>query len=153
MKLSKAEASVETRSAVRDVVEFRGHPMVRASHPTTIEVTTEEYLTENGDCIIGVRASKGCAGLTDEVRDALRRMDSEVTVTIVVDGLRHVVRAEGDPGLELSDPHEMVVRKSGFVSVRTLAVRADSSSRSIPREMVRLLKNPSTRGRLEIEVR
>ena len=151
--MSEVETTAEEKKTVRDVVEFRGHPMVRATHPTTIEVTTEDYLTESGDCIIGVGASKGCAGLNDEIRGAIRREAAEVTITIVVGGLRHLVRAEGGPDLELSDPHEIVVRKSGFVSGRTLAVRSDSGSRNIPREMVRMLKSTVTKGRLEIEVR
>ena len=32
----------------------RGHPLVRGTHPTTFEVTTEGHLTRQGDCIIGV---------------------------------------------------------------------------------------------------
>lgn len=146
------EAATERRHSAVDVVEFRGHPMVRSTHPTTIEVTTEEYLTENGDCIIGVGASKGCAGLSTAVREGLRRLDSRVTVRILVQGLAFEVRAAGDPRLSLSDPHDMVIRRSDFVSERTLAVRADASARSIPRGMVRLLKNPAVRGRMEIEV-
>lgn len=145
-------ADSEVRGVTRDVVEFRGHRMVRATHPTTIEVTTEDYLTEDGDCIIGVGASKGCAGIATDVRERLRE-GSRATFRIVVEGLSFAVNASGDPRLELSDPHEMVIRKSDFVSGRTLAVRADAASRSIPREIIRLLKNPAARGRLEIEVK
>ena len=153
MRVSGVRRSASERKLVAtDVVEFRGHAMVRASHPTTIEVTTEEYLTENGDCIVGVGASKGCAGLDAATKEAVRRQGAKVTLRLVVGDLAFEVRAEGDPRLGLSDPHDIVVRKSDFVSDRTLAVRADSASRSIPREMVRLLKNPATRGRLEIEV-
>lgn len=136
----------------RDVVEFRGHRMVRSTHPTTIELTTEEYLTEDGDCIIGVGASKGCAGLSDAVREAIRRQGSKVTARIMVQDRSFEVKASGDPRLQLSDPHEIVLRRSDFVSGRTLALHADAAARSIPREMVSLLKNPATRGRLEIEV-
>ena len=145
-------AGIGVGRVASDAVEFRGHPMVRASHPTTIEVTTEDYLTESGDCIIGVGGSKGCAGLSVEVKVGLKKRGSWVRVTFVVGGKQFVVRASGDPRLELTDPHDMVIRKSDFVNGRTLAVRADSSSRAIPREMVRLLKNPATMGRMEIEV-
>jgi hypothetical protein len=141
----------QRRRAV-DAVAFRGHPMVTSRHPTTIEVTTEEHLTLNGDCIIGVGASKGCAQLTDEVKEGLRKKGSKVTLRILVGGLAFRVNARGDPRLDLSHPHDMVIRKSEFVSDRTLAVGADASARSIPRDMVRLLKDPSTTGRLEIEV-
>jgi uncharacterized protein len=150
--MSGASRVVEGKALTREVVEFRGHPMVRSSHPTTIEITTEEYLTENGDCIIGVGAHKGCAGLSSAVKERLRIEGSRVTLKVAVDGLSFVIRAQGDPRLTLTDPHEMVVRKSDYVSGRTLAVRADASSRDVPREIVRLLKNPATTGTLEIEV-
>ena len=136
----------------KDTVTFRGHAMVRSAHPTTIEVTTEEYLTENGDCIVGVGASKGCQGLDEAVKEGLRRAGSRVTIRLSAGGETFVVNARGDPRLELSHPHDMVIRKSDFVSERTLAVGADRSARDIPREMVRLLKDPKTTGMLEIEV-
>jgi len=62
------------------------------------------------------------------------------------------VRAEGDPRLELSHPKDIVIRRSDFVSDRTLAVHADAAAKDVPREMVRLLRDPCTLGRLEIEV-
>jgi len=62
------------------------------------------------------------------------------------------VKAEGDPRLELSHPHDIVVRRSDFTSDRTLAVHADGAAKNIPRDMVRLLRNPETVGRIEIEV-
>ena len=140
------------KRAVRDVVSFRGHPLVRSAHPTTIEITTEDHLTERGDCIIGVGASKGCAGLDGRVKDALKSDKAMVTLTIVVGGNSFVVKAGGDPRLELSHPGEMVIRKSEFVSGRTLAVRASAASKDIPRGMVHLLRNPATTGTLVIEV-
>jgi hypothetical protein len=126
--------------------------MVRSSHPTTIEITTEEYLTENGDCIIGVGASKGCAQLAEGVKEGLKRKDSRVAVRIVVGEHGFTVWAKGDPRLQLSHPHDIVIRKSDFISDRTLAVHADAAARNIPREMFRLFKDPGTVGRLEIEV-
>jgi uncharacterized protein len=152
--LSDAQrTAIEGKTAAMEAVEFRGHPMVRSTHPTTIEITTEDYLTENGDCIIGVGASKGCAGLGSEVKEQLRKPGSLVTFRIVAGPAMFEVRAAGDPRLTLSDPHEMVIRKSNFISDRTVAVNADAASRNIPRNLVRLLKNPATEGRLEIEVR
>jgi uncharacterized protein len=149
--MSESQQTVPKGEA-RDAVEFRGHPMMRSSHPTTIELTTDEYLTEEGDCIIGVGAAKGCEGLRTEVKEAIRNPESRVTLRIVVEAYSFTVKAYGDPRLTLSDPHDMVIRKSDFASPRTLAIRADGASRDIPRDMVRLLKNPATKGRLEIEV-
>lgn len=126
--------------------------MVRSTHPTTIEITTEEYLTENGDCIIGVGAAKGCAELDESIKEGLRKMDTPVTLRILAGDQTFQVNARGDPRLGLSHPHDMVIRKSDFISERTLAVHADSAAIGIPRRMVRLLRDPKTVGRLEIEV-
>ncbi len=126
--------------------------MVRSLHPTTIEVTTEEFLTENGDCIVGVGAAKGCAGLDARVQEALRRRGSMVTIRLVVGTFSFSIRASGDPRLRLSHEHDVVIRRSDFISDRTLAIRADAASKDIPRDMVNLLRNPRTVGRLEIEV-
>ncbi|MDE1853072.1 MAG: DUF371 domain-containing protein [Thaumarchaeota archaeon] len=144
--------AVSEGEVLKETVRFRGHRMVRSTHPTTIEVTTEEYLTENGDCIIGVGASKGCAQLDQRVKERLRLASARVKMRIIVGGHTFEMNARGDPRLKLSHPHDIVIRKSDFVSDRTLAIKADASSRDLPREMVGLLKNPETAGRLEIEV-
>jgi hypothetical protein len=143
--LSKAEVA-------KDVVEFKGHPLVSSMHPTTIEVTTEEHLTEKGDCIIGVGASKGCLQLSEEVKEGLRCKDSRVTISIIVGRHLFRVNAGGDPRLRLTHPHDMVIRRSDFISDRTLAVHADAAARNIPREIVRLLRDSATTGRMEIEI-
>jgi len=140
------------REVLLESVNFRGHPLVRSLHPTTIEVTTEEFLTENGDCIVGVGAAKGCAGLDARVKEALRRKGSMVTLRILVGPLSFSISASGDPRLQLSHEHDMVIRRSDFISDRTLAIRADAAAKDIPAEMVNLLRNPRTVGSLEIEV-
>ena len=134
------------------VVTFRGHPMVRSTHPTTIEVTTEDHLTPRGDCIVGVGASSGCAQLGLELKEGLRREGSRVTITLFVGPYNFEVKAEGDPRLELSHPRDIVIRRSNYASDRTVAVRANAAARDIPREIVRQLREPKTVGRLEIEV-
>ena len=136
----------------KSVVTFRGHPMVRSAHPTTIEVTTEDHLTPRGDCIVGVGASAGCAQLDARLKEGLRRKESRVTIRMFVGPYTFEVKAEGDPRLELSHPHDIVIRKSDYVSDRTLAVRANAAARDIPREIVRQLRDPDAVGRLEIEV-
>jgi len=150
--------NVRTRSrtwpdaALRDRVAFRGHPMVRALHPTTIEITTEEHLTERGDCIIGVGADKGCAGLTEEVRQALKVDGAMVTIGILVAGRRVEIKCRGDSRLTLSNPREIVVRRSTYVDGRTIAIGADFAALDIPRRVVERLKQDSAEGVFEIEV-
>jgi hypothetical protein len=126
--------------------------MVRGSHASTIELTKEGYLTEEGDCIIGVQASHGCSDLNERLKNALKREGSRVRVRISAQEMEFELEASGDHRLLLTDPHDIVIRKSDFVSSRTLAVRADAAARDIPRELIRVLKDPKATGRLEIEV-
>jgi hypothetical protein len=144
--------NAEQRERIRDTVLFHGHPLVSALHPTTIEITTEESLTENGDCIIGVGAEKGCAGLSDAIKRGLRCEASQITIRLVVGSSTFSVRGQGDPRLSLADVHDIVIRKSGFISDRTIAVRADCAAKDIPRRMVAELRRPDTLGRMEVEV-
>ncbi|MGA2199874.1 MAG: DUF371 domain-containing protein [Nitrososphaerales archaeon] len=137
----------------KDEVEFFGHPMVRSRHRNTIEVTRHPNLTIRGDCIVGVRADKGLSDLSKGVRDAIMVDGSEVSITIEVISESFVVRAAGSSRLSLEDAHEMVIRKSEFVSPRTLAIRADAAAKDIPRRMVESLRSPDCRGLLRIEVR
>jgi uncharacterized protein len=129
-----------------------GHRMVRAVHPTTIELTRDKDLTERGDCIIGVRADKGCSGLSGQVRKALRTDGAAVKITIEVDGMSATFSAAGDSRLTLIDPHEMVIRKSSFISDRTLVVGSDWAAKDVPRSLVERLKDPEARGTMVLEV-
>ncbi len=140
------------KAVLKDKIAFHGHPLVLALHPTTIEITTEDHLTERGDCIVGVGAERGCAQLNDAVKAGIRRKSSRVLVRLVVGSDSFAFSAGGDPRLTLAHPHDVVVRKSHFVSDRTLAVGANAAAKDIPRRMVASLRDPGTVGYLEVEV-
>jgi hypothetical protein len=143
---------VVERQVLRERVSFRGHPMVLALHPTTIEITTETHLTRKGDCIVGVGASSGCSGLSEGVKAALRRDDARVVLRVVVGGESFAVTCRGDARLSLTHPHDIVIRKSDFISDRTLAVGASAAAKDIPRTIAKALTSADARGYLEIEV-
>ncbi len=127
-----------------------GHPEIRSTHLTTLEITTEEHLTHRGDCIIAVNASKGLTDLPQEIRNALSASDGIVRMTLVVGSHRFATKGRGALGLSLSHPTDIVVRKSGFVSDRTLMVKADKAAADIPRDVVQLLRDPAQRITVEI---
>ena len=137
---------------MRFEIAFFGHENVRALHEKTIEVTRDGALTPAGDCVVGVGASCACSGLPDALKARLREASAEVRVEIAVDGMAFAVRGRGDPSLALSDTRDIVVRKSSYACPRTLAVRCDAASDSMPREMVRALREAGTRATLSIEV-
>lgn len=62
------------------------------------------------------------------------------------------IRGFGDDNLSLLDERCMVVRKSGYVSPRTVAVRSDKAAIDIDRRIVRLLRI-GARARVTITVK
>jgi len=128
-----------------EVVVARGHPNVRATHRTTLEVTKDKELTPRGDCIIGVKADKSIADLSRDLK-AWLKSGNPIRVEIVLPdyNLKDVLIACGDPRLTFRHDSDIVVRKSDFVCDRTLAVRSNKSARDIDREIVELLKDPKT---------
>lgn len=129
--------------SVTVVFSARGHEKIEATHKTTFEVTKETTLTKQGDCIIAVEASKAAADLPFEFKEAARKEGAQITVTIEAGELREVVKAKGSPQLQFMHPTDLVVRKSGYVCGRTLAIRADKAASDFSRELVEKLKDPS----------
>ena len=137
-------------SWIEDVIEFRGHKSIRATHKTTFEITTDHHLTENGDCIVGVGASKGCSQLNEKVRSLIMRSDPIVKILIEFHGHQFSAQAKGNPDLTLDDSDEIVIRKSSFTSPRTLAILCNKAAIDIPRAMVKDLQDPGKVGKLRI---
>jgi hypothetical protein len=129
--------------SVTVVFSARGHENIEATHKTTFEVTKETTLTKQGDCIIAVEASKAAEDLPFEFKEAARKEGAQIIVTIEAGELREVVKAKGSPQLQFMNPTDLVVRKSGYVCGRTLAIRADKAASDFSRELVEKLKDPS----------
>jgi hypothetical protein len=127
--------------AVRELIRCRGHPLVSSRHPTTFELTAEPHLTAAGDCIIGVGADRGAAGLADGFREALRREEAVLVTTLRCDGIEVVVRSKGHPGLMLDHPTDLVWRRSDHVDGRTIGIRSDTVARTLPRALVDRLRS------------
>ena len=137
---------------VQDEATFYGHPNVQSLHGKTVEITKEEHLTLRGDCIIGVRANKACAGLDEALRRRLASSDSMVRIEIMVGSESFVINGRGDERLTLQNPHDIVIRKTSFVCPRTMSVRCDRASSDVPRNMVRMLQDKDAKGIFRITV-
>ncbi len=129
--------------SVTVVFSANGHENIEATHKTTFEVTKETTLTKQGDCIIAVESTKAAADLPFEFKEAARKEGAQITVTIEAGELREVVKAKGSPQLQFMHPTDLVVRKSGYVCGRTLAIRADKAASDFSRELVEKMKDPS----------
>ncbi len=72
--------------------------------------------------------------------------------SIIVNDHVFKVKGKGHKDLILSDPNDIVIRKSNYVCPRTLAVNCDKASDSIPRKLIKILQNPKASGVFSIEV-
>jgi hypothetical protein len=84
------------------------------------------------------------------MKNALSSGSCRASLTLSVDLHQFVVEGRGAEGLTLSHPTDMVVRKSGFISDRTLMVEANRAAADIPRSFVELLQDPSRRVLVEL---
>ena len=133
-------------------IPFKGHKNIRALHKKTIEITKESELTPSGDCIIGVNAFYGCKEIPNKIKKRLRDPNANILFSIAVDDLSFQVKGKGHQDLVCTHPTDIVLRKSNYICPRTLAIKCDKASDSIPRKLIRLLQNPKTTGIITIKI-
>ncbi len=136
---------------MKDLIVAWGHPNITAKHRTTLEITKESELTPRGDCIIGVKADKAICDIDDKIKNWLK-LGHAVKIEIVLPqyGLKDSLIAFGSGRMTFKHKTDIVVRKSDFVCDRTLAIKADKAAKDIDREMVELLRDPTTELRFII---
>jgi hypothetical protein len=138
---------------IKEVILAYGHKNIQATHPSTLEITKENTLTKRGDCIIAVSADKALADLSVEFKMNLRKENVRITLLIETGEIVDAVNAFGSPKLILTHPTDIVVRKSGYVCNRTLAIRADKAAIDLSRKLVEKLKNPEQKVKITLTVK
>lgn len=109
-----------------------GHELVQGKHKTTLEFTKDEYLTENGDCILGINA--------DFDPTQAKRLKGNVRIKLFVDNLSDELSGYVNP--DFNDNNSMVIRKSNYLDSRTFATNASKSAKDINRDIIVKLQNP-----------
>jgi hypothetical protein len=125
------------------IFSFFGHSNLLGTHYNTLEFTKEDKLTKEGDCIIGVRADFD----PSELKKIVKRF-SKVRITIKVGKYKEEVNALTNK--DFDDSQEIVIRRSEYLSKRTFGIRADKAAKDIDRRIIELLKNPETKGEVEV---
>ncbi len=137
---------------VVEVIYARGHANVQATHKTTLQITKEPFLSQRGDCVIAVAATKSAPDLSPEFKETARREKARITTIVEADNLKEVVTAQGSPKLTFTHPNDLVVRKSRYVCGRTLAISANKTAHDLSRKLVEKLKNPVQKIRVTLTV-
>jgi hypothetical protein len=138
--------------AIETIFGF-GHENISSTHRSTLEFTKDSYVSNNGDCILVVSADKAPIDLGSVFKENLQKPDAKLTIIIEVDDLKEQIQAYGHPHLTLTHPTEMVIRKSDYISDRTLGVRADKAANELSRALVDKLKNPQQKVKITLTVR
>lgn len=125
----------------KEVIFGFGHENIQATHRTTLEFTKDMHLSKKGDCIVAVATDKALADLTAEFKEKLRKPQAKLTITIEADEIKDHVKARGSEQLILNHRTDCVIRKSGYVSSRTMGIHADKAAQDLSRDLVKKLKN------------
>ncbi|SFR40139.1 MULTISPECIES: DUF371 domain-containing protein [Halorubrum] len=127
-----------------EVIRAVGHENVTAEHASTFELTTDDWLTPAGDCIVGVEADRTPRDFSAAFREACRDADATIEATLVVDAgdetYAETVTGRGHPDLALLDDRSMVGRTSEYTDdERTVLVDGDAAAADLDRDLVAAL--------------
>lgn len=124
---------------MEEVVRAHGHKHVRAEHASTWELTSDDWLTAAGDCILAVDADRTPADFDASFVNSCRDADTCIRATLAVDGESVTVSGRGDPALTFESDRSLVARTSTHVDHRTVLIDADAGAANLPRSMVEAL--------------
>jgi hypothetical protein len=124
---------------MKEVVRARGHENITADHASTFEVTTDDWLTPAGDCIVAVAADRAPAEFDPAFVAACQDSAAAIRVTLAAGGHEETVGARGDPELTFESDRSAVVRTSSYVDGRTVAVGAERAAGGLDRDLVAAL--------------
>lgn len=117
-------------------VRATGHEHVSAAHASTFELTSDDWLTPAGDCIIGIDADTVPADFDDAFVEACQSHDATITATIRVADRQQRFVGRGHPDLTFENDRSMVGRTSDYVDDRTIMVGADAAAADVDRDIV-----------------
>lgn len=121
-------------------IQAVGHEHVCAEHASTLELTSDDFLTPAGDCIVGIEADTTPAEFDDEFVRACQDEAATITVELAAGDHTDRLQARGDSDLTFESDRSAVLRTSEYTDDdRTIAVEATAAAGDIDRELVAAL--------------
>jgi uncharacterized protein len=127
-----------------------GHENVIGEHKTTVELTTENFLSRQGTCIIGVRADQRLSDLSEDIKIIVKSENTQIVLRMKADDKIEEIVGYGSPGLTYEDSISMVARTSSFECGRTLMVNADKAASDLSRSFIEKLGISNNRIECEL---
>ena len=69
--------SQKFQNIMKLVIPFTGHKEVLSLHEKTLEITKDDSLTSQGDCIVGVNSGISCIDLPDKMKEKIQNPESK----------------------------------------------------------------------------
>ena len=130
-----------------------GHENITAKHKTTLEFTKDSNLSLRGNCIVGVRADFSLQQLKKFIKSKTKELIKKenigkktikkIPIKIIIKINNYKEEINGYLNPEFNDSKEIVIRKSEFVSSRTLVIGANKAACDI--SFKNKLNNPESR--------
>ena len=133
--------------SILDIIYAYGHRNVSCTHNTTIEVTKDKNLSERGNCILAIMASKGCFDLNSNLKEEIWK-ERKIKVLIQVADFQDSFYGFGNRNLQLSSLSDIVFRKSDYICERTILINCSKASNQINKKIIYCLKEPHTQVKL-----
>ncbi|MBI3026933.1 DUF371 domain-containing protein [Candidatus Woesearchaeota archaeon] len=139
------------------IYKFRayGHPNLLATHKTTLEFTKDKELSLRGDCIVGVKADFELDKLKEFIKNT---QNKKVVITIKTitqnkkyKKLLELIKAELNPNF--NNDEELVIRKTDFVSKRTLATNSNKAAFDLNRGLIVFLRKKNNKIMIILSVK
>ena len=128
-----------TATDTSETVHACGHENVTGTHASTWELTSDDWLTPAGDCILGIEADRVPADFDRGFVEACRDAGARVVATLRAAGHEALVTGRGHPDLTFEDDRSLVARTSDYVDDRTVMVGADAAAADLDRDLVAAL--------------
>jgi len=145
----------------------QGHQNILGTHTKTLEFTKEDYLTERGNCIIGIKCNISCSNLPDWLKLEIhneKKFLIQLKIGYILNNngdfsfhseenkLCDEFIGYGNKKLTLKSNISMVFRKSNFICDRTVLIKCTKCAAEINRELIKKMKNPNSILLISIEV-
>jgi len=127
-----------------------GHPNILAAHKTTLEFTKDEDVTSKGNCIIGVKSDFALEKIKDFIKNCKNRKIAIIIKAASKNAISsEKINAEINPNF--NHDKELVIRKTDFVSERTLGIKANKAAFELEKGLIDYLKERNSKITVIIE--